>query len=180
MRPGRPHDAHGGLVMGTRRGERPRRLHQSRTRILSPSHVEPRTVATLVIHPFNEVRGHLMTSNLNRVLAGVALLLGVAPQALRAQQATVISGRVVNQQQLPVTNASVSIPTLNLGTYTTSEGRYSFSVPSTYTGRTVTLTARRIGFQPQSVEISLSGSPVTHDFSLTTSATQLEVVVTTA
>ena len=119
-----------------------------------------------------------MTSNLSRVLAGVALLL--APAAAHAQQPTVISGVVRSAANVPVQAASVSIPSLNVGTYTTLEGRFSFTVPATNNGKTVTLTARRIGFTPHSVQITLTGSSVTQDFVLQNSATQLQSVVVTA
>jgi len=80
-----------------------------------------------------------MTGNLNRLLAGVGLLLGMVPAIAQAQQATVISGRVTSQAQAPLQGVSVSIPSLNLGAYTTPEGRYSFTVPASYNGRTVSL-----------------------------------------
>lgn len=121
-----------------------------------------------------------MTSNLNRVLAGAVLLLGLVPAGLRAQQTTVVSGTVTSEAKLPVQAASVSIPALGLGTYTTLDGRFSFTVPASNNGKTVTLTARRIGFQPQSVQITLAGSAISHDFVLAPSATELQSVVVTA
>ena len=121
-----------------------------------------------------------MTSNLNRLLAGAGLLLAAVPAIVQAQQATVISGRITSSAQAPLQGVSVSIPTLNLGAYTNAEGRYSFTVPASASGRTVALSARRIGYQAQTAEIQLSGAAVSHDFTLAPSAQQLEGVVTTA
>lgn len=121
-----------------------------------------------------------MTSNLNRVLAGTVLLLALVPAGLRAQQTTVISGVVTSEANAPLQGTSVSIPALNVGGYTAANGRYSFTVPSTFNGRTVTLTARRIGYQPKSTQITLAQPAITADFSLVPAATQLTGIVVTA
>ena len=122
-----------------------------------------------------------MTSNLYRMLAGAGLVLGLAPSLASAQQATTVSGRVTNEAAAPVPGASVSIPTLGVGTYTGNDGRYTFSVPANrVTGQSVSLVARRIGYQPTTAPVTLSGASVTHDFRLSTATTQLEGVVVTA
>jgi TonB-linked SusC/RagA family outer membrane protein len=121
-----------------------------------------------------------MTSNLNRLLATAGLLLAAVPAIAQAQQATVISGRITSPAAAPLQGVSVSIPALNLGAYTNAEGRYSFTVPASSAGRSVSLSARRIGFQAQTVDITITGATVTHDFTLTPSAQQLEGIVVSA
>ena len=98
-----------------------------------------------------------------------------------AQQPTVVSGRVTNEASAPIPGASVSIPSLGVGGYTTNDGRYTFTVPANrVSGQNVTLTARRIGYTPASATIALTGPAVSRDFQLTTATTQLEGVIVTA
>lgn len=119
-----------------------------------------------------------MTSHLRFTLA--VLSLALAPVVASAQ-GTTVSGRVTAEGEAPVVGASVSIPSMNLGALTNSEGRYSFVVPAARaTGQQVTVTARRLGFQPQSATITLTGASISQDFVLATAATQLEGIVVTA
>jgi TonB-linked SusC/RagA family outer membrane protein len=115
----------------------------------------------------------------HRTLACVAVVLGLAPATLAAQQTTTISGRVTAEADAPLAGVSVTITSLNVGSVTNAEGRYSFVVAGAI-GQTATLAARRIGYVPQTVQVRLTGGPVTHDFQLATTATQLEGVVVTA
>ena len=121
-----------------------------------------------------------MTSKLARVLAAATFLLALLPAASAAQQPITVSGRVTNEANAPMQNVTVSIPQAGVATYTNAEGRYSLSVPAARAGQTVTITARRLGLSPRSVEIVLSGATVTQDFALAPSAMQLEGVVVTA
>ena len=122
-----------------------------------------------------------MTSNLYRMLAGASLLVGLVPAMASAQQAATVSGRVTNEAAAPVPGASVSIPALGVGSYTSNDGRYTFTVPANrVTGQSVSLVARRIGYTPITASVTLSGTSVTHDFRLATATTQLEGVVVTA
>src|SRR5581483_2090540 len=122
-----------------------------------------------------------MTRHLHRVAAVASVLLGLVPASLRAQQGTNISGRVTSDAEAPLQGVSVSIASLGAGAYTDAQGKYTFTVPaSRASGQSVTLTARRIGFQPKSVTITLSGASITQDFTLTPTATQLTGVVVTA
>jgi len=122
-----------------------------------------------------------MTSTLYRMLAGAGVLLGMVPAMASAQQTTTVSGRVTNEASAPVPGASVSIPSLGVGSYTGNDGRYTFTVPAARaTGQTVSLVARRIGYQPITASVALSGAAVSHDFRLATATTQLEGVVVTA
>jgi TonB-linked SusC/RagA family outer membrane protein len=88
---------------------------------------------------------------------------------------------VTNEAAAPVPGASVSIPALGVGSYTSNDGRYTFTVPANrVTGQSVSLVARRIGYTPVTASVTLSGTSVTHDFRLATATTQLEGVVVTA
>ena len=119
-----------------------------------------------------------MTGKLFRLLA-IAGVLGVAPAFAQAQ-GTTISGQVTGTGGAPVVGASVSIPTLRVGGFTDDQGRYTFSVPASANGTSVTVTARRLGFAPSSAAVALNGAAVSQNFSLSTSATQLQGVVVTA
>ncbi len=120
-----------------------------------------------------------MRRNLRRVLAGAGILLALPPAVALAQQPTTVSGRVT-AAGTPLQAVIVSIPTLNIGATTDAEGRYSFTVPASASGRTVVMTARRLGYQPQSVQVTIGAEPITRDFVLTSAAQQLQGVVVTA
>ncbi|HUR00375.1 MAG TPA: SusC/RagA family TonB-linked outer membrane protein [Gemmatimonadaceae bacterium] len=121
-----------------------------------------------------------MTGKVSRFLAAAIAALAVIPAAALAQQGTTISGQVTGTGGAPVVGASVSIPTLRVGGFTDDAGRFTFAAPASANGTTVTLLARRLGFQPSSAQVTLSGSPVTQNFSLSTAATELQGVVVTA
>ncbi|HEX5435642.1 MAG TPA: SusC/RagA family TonB-linked outer membrane protein [Gemmatimonadaceae bacterium] len=118
-----------------------------------------------------------------RVRSAIAALCTAAllPAGAAAQQGTTISGRVTSEVGTPLANASVTLEGTHLGTLTTQNGGYSFTVPAaSATGQSATLTARLIGYKPSSVTITLSAAPITHNFLLTVNPVQLEGVVVTA
>lgn len=120
-----------------------------------------------------------MTSHFRRTLATLAIAL--TPAAAFAQTGTVVTGRVVSEANTPLPDVSVRISNLALGALTDAQGQYRFVVPSAQaTGQQVTLVARRLGYQPKSATITLSGERVTQDFTLTSAPTQLEGIVVTA
>ncbi len=114
-----------------------------------------------------------MTGKISRFLAIAGVVLGIAP-ALAQAQGTTISGQVTGTGGEPVAGASVSIPTLRVGAFTDEAGKYSFTVPATVNGTTVTLLARRLGYTPSSASVTVTGAPVTQNFSLSTAATELQ------
>jgi len=120
-----------------------------------------------------------MTGKISRFLAVASVVFGFVP-ALAQAQGTTISGQVTGIGGTPIVGASVSIPTLRVGAFTDDAGRYSFSVPETANGTTVTVLARRLGYQPSSASVAISGAPVSQNFSLSTAATELQGVVVTA
>ena len=121
-----------------------------------------------------------MRSHSQRLLTSVALLVGLLPATLATQQPTNITGRVTTQGGAPLSGGSVSISTMRLGATTDLQGEFRFTVPASAMGQQVTLTARRIGYEPKSVQISLTGGALRQDFALTVSPTQLAEVVVTA
>jgi len=75
----------------------------------------------------------------------------------------------------------VSIAGLRAGAQTDADGRYSFTVPAADAhGQTVPLTARRLGYEPSTVQVALSGTGIITDFRLTAVAAALSEVVVTA
>ena len=115
-------------------------------------------------------------------LLALAAVLVAAPGAVRAQTPATITGRVTNEAGAPVNGVSVFLEGLRLGTITDDGGRYTIVVPAArVTSAPVVLTARLIGFRPQSRTITLTGGNNAVDFALTASAVTLsEVVVTGA
>jgi TonB-linked SusC/RagA family outer membrane protein len=119
-------------------------------------------------------------SRLSR-LAVAALLLGVLPAGVFAQQAVTVSGRVTSgPRNEPVARASVAIPEFRYGAQTGLDGRYSFVVPAENArGQTVTVTARRIGYAASSLQVALTGNAVVADFHLAPVAAELTATVIT-
>ncbi len=110
---------------------------------------------------------------------GLAVVFALTPADARAQQGTTISGRVTaTLDGSPLALASVNIASLHLGATSDPDGKYSFTVPASETGE-VTLSVRRIGYEPKSVQIRLAGQPITQDFSLTVRTMELAQVVVT-
>jgi TonB-linked SusC/RagA family outer membrane protein len=120
-----------------------------------------------------------MSGKISRFLAVAGVVLGFTPAFAQAQ-GTTISGQVTGTGGAPVVGASVSIPALRVGGFTDDQGRYNFTVPASANGTSVTITARRLGFQPSSATVTVSGAPVVQNFSLSAAATELQGVVVTA
>ena len=100
---------------------------------------------------------------MNRLTAA-AMLLGLIPAAAMAQQGVTVSGRVTQGAgDAPVWAASVTIPDMKIGAQTDAQGRYSFTIPAfSVRGQPVTLTARRLGYTPSTVRVTLTGTG--HDY----------------
>lgn len=117
--------------------------------------------------------------NVRRLIAIAAAIVGFGPAILAAQAPTAISGHVTDAAR-PIENVSVSIPDLRVGAYTDASGRYLISAPAAATGRTVVLIARRVGYSPDSVRVTLSGGALTQDLQLRVAIAQLTDVIVTA
>ncbi|HEY3220548.1 MAG TPA: SusC/RagA family TonB-linked outer membrane protein [Gemmatimonadales bacterium] len=107
------------------------------------------------------------------------VLLGLVPAAAQAQEATV-SGQVKSSPGgTPLAGVIVSIPSLRVNATTGNDGRYRLVLPAGSTGA-VQVTARRIGYQTGTVQLTLAGAPVEQDFTLAEGAIELQQVVVTA
>ena len=118
-----------------------------------------------------------------RLLPVLTVSLGSAamtPHQLHAQDPITISGVVTNDAGAPLSLASVYIEVLGLGTQTTENGRYQLVIPAARVrGQQVSLGVRAIGFRSTASLVTLSGTSITKDFSLTANPLRLgEVVVT--
>ncbi|HYW52003.1 MAG TPA: carboxypeptidase-like regulatory domain-containing protein, partial [Gemmatimonadaceae bacterium] len=119
-----------------------------------------------------------------RVLSATGLAIGVLCGAtdVQAQGATaIIEGRVTDQASTrPLEAVSVFINETRLGGLTNAQGTYRIAgVPVTGT-RTVQVRVRALGYTPASKSVALTaGQTVKVDFTLGTSAIQLNQVVVT-
>lgn len=118
----------------------------------------------------------------SRQLFIIAFALVSLVGSAAAQQPTIITGHVNRDDGTPLGGATVAIPSLNLGTTARADGSYGILVPSDRAnGQTVAVTARAIGFKPQTAQVTLSEGPVAQDFGLAVNPLQLgEIVVTGA
>jgi TonB-linked SusC/RagA family outer membrane protein len=120
-----------------------------------------------------------MNRAIPRTLTACALAL--LPAIAAAQQAATVTGRVTDAQNQPLGGVSVSIEALRLGGYTDDAGRYSFTVPAENArGQITTLSARRLGYAPKTMQVALTGGTVEANFALDVGATALAQVVVTA
>ena len=119
--------------------------------------------------------------NSRQVLSTVAALLSLAGSGA-AQQPATLTGHVNRDDGTPVGGATVAIPALGIGTTSRSDGSYGLLIPGGQAqGQTVTVTARAIGFKPQTVQVALIEGPLVQDFALAANPLQLgELVVTGA
>lgn len=101
-------------------------------------------------------------------LGFILAVLGVTLLAptVHAQGDTVITGTVTTRDDgLSVPGAVVGIPSLNLETATTPDGKYSLTIPAS-APRTLELRVTAGGFRQMTRSITLSGEGVTADFAL--------------
>ena len=120
-----------------------------------------------------------MSHPFSRALA-VAVAGAALPAAAVAQGAVTVSGRVVSDGGQPLAAATIFIQSLALGATTRDDGTYSFVVPAARAaGRTVTISARRVGYRTFAAQITLTGSAVVQNFTLSANPLQLGQVVVT-
>ena len=119
--------------------------------------------------------------NSRQVLITVAAILSVVG-SVAAQQPMILTGHVNRDDGTPLGGATVAIPSLGMGTTARADGSYGLLVPSERAnGQTVAVTARAIGYKPQTIQVTLNEGPVTQDFGLVVNPLQLgEIVVTGA
>jgi TonB-dependent starch-binding outer membrane protein SusC len=96
------------------------------------------------------------------------------------QKSTKISGNVTDSNDSPLPGANIFITTLNFGAAADANGKYVFFVPADQSnGQTVEMTARYIGYKPQTISITLSGSNIEKKFTLKKDIFKSEEVVVT-
>ncbi len=150
----------------------------------SPDLIPPESRVTI------RVDGLSVAAALTEVLLGTELdvELTAADQATlvprtgtRAEPATV-TGTVRAETGEAIPSATVAVQSLNIGTMTDEQGRYSISIPdSRLTGEPITVLARRIGYSAQTASvIPRAGETTTLDFVLPVVINTLQGVVTTA
>ena len=107
--------------------------------------------------------------------------LALLPAMVAAQQPATVSGTVTSEAGTPLQAANVFLEGMGLGGVTNAQGRYTFTVPATRaTGGAATLTARLLGYKPESAPITLApGGQITHDFRLVVNPLRLDEVVVT-
>jgi TonB-linked SusC/RagA family outer membrane protein len=108
--------------------------------------------------------------------AAMLLVTGAA----EAQNA-VFSGRVTSSAGGgPLGGASVGIPELGVGSITSVDGRYTFTIDvARASGRQVNLVVRYIGYKPKRMPITLTAGRVEKDYELERDVLSLEQVVVT-
>ncbi len=122
-----------------------------------------------------------MSSRQVRKLVVTAIALLSLPAAVVAQTQTVITGKVTDASGNPIPGANVVIPSLGIGVgaNTTVQGTYTVTLPGSSAGRSVVVTARRIGFTPINRTVTLTAGNQTQDFQLTQDVTRIDDVVVT-
>ncbi|MEW5917823.1 MAG: carboxypeptidase regulatory-like domain-containing protein, partial [Gemmatimonadota bacterium] len=97
------------------------------------------------------------------------------PTSAHAQQSVTIAGRVQSDVGTPLQGAAVALRGMGLGAMSREDGRYEFTVPSARaTGQSAILEARRLGFRPETVTVTLTaGTNINRDFTLTANPLQL-------
>ena len=106
-----------------------------------------------------------MATRLMYVIASAVVALAASTPVAHAQEPTRVQGLVTNDTRQALAGVSVGIASLGVGAFTGEDGRYSFTIPAGRgAGQQVSLTARRIGFQPVTASINLSAGTITKDF----------------
>lgn len=100
--------------------------------------------------------------------------------AREASAQATLTGKVVSEAGAPLTGASVSIPSLGVGTTTNDRGTYLLNVSEqNVKSQQVVVSARFIGFTPQRVPLTLTPGSHVLDFTLKPDPFRLEGVVVT-
>ncbi len=121
---------------------------------------------------------HRLSRSLFAGAIAFALVAGGSSSA-SAQSPTIITGRVMSTTGAPVAGATVLVEATQYGTVAGTDGSYTLTVPATRTGA-ANLTARLIGFRMMRQPVTLNGTRITMDWTLTPQATQLSEVVVSA
>ena len=123
----------------------------------------------------------IRTQRVGWLIAAGLVLVASFIVAAGAQAQSVITGKVTDAQGNPIPGANVVVPQLGLGigANTKVDGTYSITVPSNSVGKSVVITARRIGFTPISRTVAIASGSQAEDFRLSQDARRLDDVVVT-
>ncbi len=116
-----------------------------------------------------------MLSPASKAFASVGILLPVVASA----QSTTLIGRVVNQAQVPVVGALVSVSRLRASAQTNDAGAYRLVLSGERPGQTDSVHVTRIGFAPRTVTFTARAGTMTLDVTLAEQAIALSQVVVT-
>jgi len=105
----------------------------------------------------------------------VALLLG--PLGFTAAAQTNVAGTIVSGTGQPLAGVQISIPSLQMGTLTNTDGR--FVIQNVPNGGQI-VRAELIGYESQQRRIDVSGTTVTENFTLSETAVEMDGLVVTA
>lgn len=106
----------------------------------------------------------------------ISLVVVFSTSYLLAQ--TTVSGTVTDEAGKGLPGANVLVTGTELGTSTDRDGNYSLSLPSNL-GASAKVTVRYIGYKTSSVNVDLTGGPVTQDFSLAEDILKMDAVLVT-
>ncbi len=121
-----------------------------------------------------------MVTVVRRLVPCLALVLLALGQAAAQEQQTTITGRVVGAAGTPLAAADVRVPSLYVAAVTRDDGTYSLILPAgRVSGQPVAVTARMLGYKPQSVQITLRPGSITQDFTLVSDPLRLDELVVT-
>jgi len=110
--------------------------------------------------------------------AALALIAG-APASASAQGATTISGRVLGTTSAPIATAIIQVEGTQQATQSDAEGRYSLTIPAGHPA-SVKVLVRRIGYEPQKQNVTLTSGNVVLNWTMQPAVTELTGVVVTA
>jgi TonB-linked SusC/RagA family outer membrane protein len=117
-----------------------------------------------------------------RRLALVTLAAALTTPSLAAAQAAgdsaTITGTVTTEGGIPLSNARVTIPSLQLATTTNDAGTFRIGIPAArFVARGDTLRVVRLGFRPENVPFTLAAGRVVVDVVMRAQAVSLERVL---
>src|ERR1039457_427333 len=107
----------------------------------------------------------------------VVLASGGIPAMVFAQGAT-ISGKISDDNQVPLVGANVTIDALNISIGSNAAGQYTITIPGArVAGQSVVLRVRAPGYTPQSRTITITAGAMTLNISLAADINKLSQVV---
>ena len=116
----------------------------------------------------------------SRLFAASFVVVASFGGAAIAQGQAVISGRVTDEAGNGIPAVNVVIPTLGtgVGASTDANGNYKISLGSNaQAGQSIVITVRRIGYAPQSRNVTVTGGTATENFTLSQQVRQLDEVI---